>query len=190
MVNQCRLYAALGRLPEAMALERKIISFNPDYAEPWILMGFHSVAAGKYAEARVALARALKIRPDDSHASFHLGSSWLLEGKPQAALEAYQRGGGVFRLTGMALALHDAGREPESDELLRTLETRHGHTGAYQVAQVYAWRGDRDQAFAWLERAGEQHDAGLIYLKFDPLMAKLRDDPRYAAWLRRMKLPA
>ena len=96
----------------------------------------------------------------------------------------------MFRLTGMAIALHDAGRQKESAAILESLVTRYGNSGAYQVAQVYAWRGDREQAFAWLDRAGEQHDAGLIYLKFDPLMANLHGDPRYAAWLRRMKLPA
>jgi TolB-like protein/DNA-binding winged helix-turn-helix (wHTH) protein/Tfp pilus assembly protein PilF len=190
MVNQARLYAALGRLPEALAMERQIIAFNPDYAEPWTMAGFHLVAAGRYTEARTALARSLQLRPNESHAVFHLGTSWLLERNPKAALQVYEHGGGVFRLTGMTMALHDAGREAESAALLQTLVARYAHSGAYQVAQVYAWRGDRDQAFAWLERAGEQHDAGLIYLKFDPLMGKLRSDPRYAAWLQRMKLPA
>jgi serine/threonine-protein kinase len=190
LVNQGRLYAALGRLSEALAVEKQMIAVNPDYAEPWTMAGFHLVAAGRQAEARAALARSLQLRPDESHALFHLGTSYLLEGQPQAALKAYERGGGVFRLTGMALALHDAGRHAEAAALLETLVARYAHSGAYQIAQVYAWRGDREQAFAWLERAREQHDAGLVYLKFDPLMQKLRGDPRYAAWLRRMRFPA
>jgi TolB-like protein/DNA-binding winged helix-turn-helix (wHTH) protein/Tfp pilus assembly protein PilF len=188
MINQARLYAALGRLPEALAMERQIIAFNPDFAEPWTMAGFHLVAAGRHGEARAALARSLQLRPDESHALFHLGTSYLLEGKSQAALKAYEGGGGAFRLTGMALALHDAGRESESAALLETLVRRYAHSGAYQVAQVYAWRGETEQAFAWLERAEAQRDAGLIYLKFDPLMRKLHGDVRYAAWLRRMRL--
>jgi TolB-like protein/DNA-binding winged helix-turn-helix (wHTH) protein/Tfp pilus assembly protein PilF len=188
MINQARLHAALGRLPEALATERQIIAFNPDYAEPWTMAGFHLVAAGRYAEARAALARSLQLGPNERHAVFHLGTSYLLEGQPQAALKAYERGGGLFRLTGMAIALHELGREAEAAALLDTLVGRYAHSGAYQVAQVYAWRGDRERAFAWLERAGEQHDAGLIYLKFDPLMQKLRGDPRYTAWLERMRL--
>jgi TolB-like protein/DNA-binding winged helix-turn-helix (wHTH) protein/Tfp pilus assembly protein PilF len=189
MVNQARLYAALGRLPEALAMERRIIAFNPDYNEPWTMAGFHLVAAGRYAEARAALARSLQLGPNERHAVFHLGTCYLLEGQPQAALKAYERGGGLFRLTGMAIALHELGRKAEAAALLDTLVGRYAHSGAYQVAQVYAWRGDREHAFTWLEKAGAQHDAGLIYLKFDPLMQKLRGDPRYAAWLKRMRLP-
>ena len=190
MIKQCRLYAALGRLPEALALEKRLIVLNPDYPEPWTMTGFHSIAAGRLAEGRAALAHALRLRPDDARATFHLGTSWLLDGKPQQALLSYDRGGGVFRLTGMAMAMHDAGRRREADALLDTLVARYAHSGAYQVAQVYAWRGESEQAFAWLERAEAQRDAGLIYLKFDPLMRKLHGDPRYAAWLRRMRLAA
>jgi TolB-like protein/DNA-binding winged helix-turn-helix (wHTH) protein/Tfp pilus assembly protein PilF len=190
LTNQARLYAALGRLPEALEMDRQMLAIDPDFVEALTLTGFHSIALGRHEAARVALARALQRAPNHNHANFHMGSSHLLEGNPQSALQAYERGGGVFRLAGMAMALHDAGRKQEAEALLATLVARHAHSGAYQVAQVYAWRGDREQAFAWLDRAGEQHDAGLIYLKFDPLMQKLRADPRYAAWLRRMRLPA
>lgn len=190
MIMQCRLYAALGRLPEALALERRLTTSHPDFAEPWTLIGFHSIASGRLAEGRQALARSLQIDPRDPHPSFHLGTSWLLEGKPAQALAAYDRSGRVFRLTGMAMALHDAGREREADAVLGTLVSRYSHSGAYQIAQVHAWRGEADQAFAWLARAERQRDAGLIYLKFDPLMRKLHGDPRYAAWLKRMRLSA
>jgi TolB-like protein/DNA-binding winged helix-turn-helix (wHTH) protein/Tfp pilus assembly protein PilF len=190
MIKQCRLYAALGRLPEALALERQIIALKPDFPEPWTMTGFHSVAAGRLAEGRVALARALELKPDDERATFHLGVSWLLEGKPELALKAFDRGGGLFRLTGLAMALHDAGRRQEADALLGTLVSRYSHSGAYQIAQVHAWRGESAQAFEWLGRAEAQRDAGLIYLKFDPLMRKLHDDPRYLKILRRMGLSA
>jgi TolB-like protein/DNA-binding winged helix-turn-helix (wHTH) protein/Tfp pilus assembly protein PilF len=190
MIKQARLYAALGRLPEALALERRMTVLSPDAPEPWTMMGFHAIAAGRLAEGRAALARALKLRPDEAHANFHMGTSWLLEGKPDEALRAFDHGGGGFRLAGMAMALHSAGRSQEADGLLATLAARYAHSGAYQVAQVYAWRGDTERAFAWLERAEEQRDAGLIYLKFDPLLRKLHGDPRYAAWLKRMRLSA
>ena len=60
---------------------------------------------------------------------------------------------------------------------------------AYQIAEIYAWRGEKDQAFMWLDRAYAQHDGGLIEVKADKLLASLRADARYAAFLRKMNLP-
>ena len=60
---------------------------------------------------------------------------------------------------------------------------------AYQIAEIYAWRGEKDQAFMWLDRAYGQRDGGLIGLKTDWLLASLRSDPRYGALLRKMNLP-
>jgi hypothetical protein len=54
---------------------------------------------------------------------------------------------------------------------------------------AHAVRGERDQSFVWLERAYDQHDMGLTNIKVSPLMQSLRDDLRYKAFLRKMKLP-
>ena len=59
----------------------------------------------------------------------------------------------------------------------------------YQVAEVYAWRGEADSAFAWLERAYLSRDAGLSELKGDPFMRKIESDPRYLPFMKKMKLP-
>jgi serine/threonine-protein kinase len=61
--------------------------------------------------------------------------------------------------------------------------------GAYQIAQIHAWRGEPDQAFEWLGRAVESHDAGLTYLKYDPFLRAVRGDVRYTELLRKLKLP-
>jgi hypothetical protein len=55
--------------------------------------------------------------------------------------------------------------------------------------ELYAWRGQKDEAFTWLDRAFAQRDGGLTELKFDPLMDSLRTDPRFNSLLRRMNLP-
>jgi hypothetical protein len=61
--------------------------------------------------------------------------------------------------------------------------------GSYQAAQVYAWRGEIDKAFEWLGSAADHHDAGLVYVKFDPFLKPLRGDPRYAALLKKLNVP-
>ena len=54
---------------------------------------------------------------------------------------------------------------------------------------MYAWWGDRAQAFSWMDRALRGEDAGMRYIKYDPMLRDLRSDPRYTALLQRMKLP-
>ena len=63
-------------------------------------------------------------------------------------------------------------------------------TNAYEIAQVYAFRNQPDEAFEWLERAYAQRDGGLPLTNIDPLLKNLRSDPRYAAFLKKIRLPA
>ena len=63
-----------------------------------------------------------------------------------------------------------------------------GETAAYQIAEVYGYRNDKDRAFEWLERARRQRDAGLSALRPDTLLTNLHDDPRWNAFLRKMGL--
>jgi hypothetical protein len=60
---------------------------------------------------------------------------------------------------------------------------------AFQIAEVYAFRGEADRAFEWLERAFVQRDGGLSEMKGNPLLKNLERDPRYAAFLKKMRLP-
>lgn len=59
---------------------------------------------------------------------------------------------------------------------------------AYQIAQTYASRGEKDPAFQWLDRAFAQRDGGMTWMKPDPLLRTLHDDPRWPALLKRMRL--
>jgi serine/threonine-protein kinase len=61
-------------------------------------------------------------------------------------------------------------------------------TAAYQIAGLYGYRGDKDQAFEWLERARRQRDAGLAGLRQETYLNKIKDDPRWNAFLHKMGL--
>jgi hypothetical protein len=69
------------------------------------------------------------------------------------------------------------------------LISKHSHDAAFQIAMAHAWRGEKDSALQWLERARLQRDGGLTTLKLDPFMRSLRGDARYAEFLRKMNLP-
>jgi hypothetical protein len=88
------------------------------------------------------------------------------------------------------LAYHALGRGQDSTAALGALIAKYGTDGAYQIAQVYAYRGESDKSFEWLERAYKQRDPGLTDMKTDPLLKSLRHDPRYTEFLKKMHLPA
>ena len=79
------------------------------------------------------------------------------------------------------MVYHFLGRKAESDGALAEFIEKYQSGGAYNIAQVYAFRGEADPAFHWLERAYAQHDGGMFLLKVDPLLRNLRTDPRYKA---------
>jgi hypothetical protein len=98
----------------------------------------------------------------------------------------------VFResaLFGTAVAEHSLGNASKSQRALELLIQERADTWAFQIAAVYAWRGENNRAFDWLERAYRQHDAGMTRLTLEPLLGRLRGDPRFKALVHKMNLP-
>jgi adenylate cyclase len=86
-------------------------------------------------------------------------------------------------------AYHALGRRAESDAALTAVVNGGAQDYASEIADAYAYREQPDEAFAWLERAYRQKDTGLYLIKVDMVLARLKSDPRYAAFLRKMNLP-
>ena len=99
----------------------------------------------------------------DPHALSHLGNTYARAGKVKEARDCLQ----------------EIRQRVKKDEL-----------GAYSAALVYAGLGEKDQAFEWLERAYEDRDQGMVFLKVDPPLDPLRSDPRFQDLLRRMNFPS
>ena len=181
-----------GRYQEAIAILRRSCAIDPLNAEGWTNLGLALRDSGDLAAAREALARAVEIAPDGDLSGMLFGSVFLLGGEPAEALAAFGRSGSaVARLFGTALAQHDLGHANESAAALATFIERYAAGWAYQVADVYAWTGDRDRAIEWLERAWLHRDPGLLFLvRGDALLRGLHDDPRFSAVLRKLNLEA
>ncbi len=89
----------------------------------------------------------------------------------------------------MALVYHAAVKKKEADEALKNFIDKFQNEWNYLVAELYAYRGENDNAFMWLETAFKNKDGWLIFLKGDPLMKNLKTDPRYKTFLNKMNLP-
>ena len=114
----------------------------------------------------------------------------MAQGQLQEALAAVKKEPSQSeRLLGEAEVYHALGQSRASDAALKQLIASSSDVAAYQVAEVYAYRGDADKALDWLERAYEQHDSGLVDLKIDSSFKDLRQSPRYVNLLEKMHLP-
>jgi tetratricopeptide (TPR) repeat protein len=189
VVEQARLAAAQGRLQEAIALDQRANEIQPLNGNGWTTMAYHYLGSGDYARAREAGNQAVRRQPLDEHAHYYLGLGELMQGRAAAALPHFNDSAHELRLTGQALAHHTLGDRAATERDVQLLINRYGHILPYNIAEVYAWRGETDKAFQWLDRAVELHDASFMYLEFDPLLAGLRADPRFAALLAKLNLP-
>jgi hypothetical protein len=81
------------------------------------------------------------------------------------------------------------GRKRDSDAAMVEAEMKHAKDNIIGIAAAHAYRGETDQAFAWLERAYQERDARILGIKTDPYLKSLVADPRYKALLRKMNLP-
>jgi len=115
----------------------------------------------------------------------------ILYGNAAAALrDAQQERPGDWQDAALARALQIGSDPVAADAALKTLVDKQAGKAAYQIAQVYALRKDPDKTFEWLDRAWANHDAGVGLLLYDPLLLRYQHDPRFAAYCKKVGLPA
>ena len=188
---QAYLARTLGRTKEAMELYKQAIALDPLRANLHLALAYELYFLDRYAEAKDALQKAQELNPQLSSLHLTRGKILFSEGRQQDAVAEMEKETGEWeKLSGQALAYAAAGHSQESDRALQKLIATHQNDSAYQIAEVYAYRGEVDKAFEWLDRSFQQRDPGTPELKTGPLMKSLRQDPRYAPLLKKMRLPA
>jgi serine/threonine protein kinase/tetratricopeptide (TPR) repeat protein len=181
--------AAFGKIPQAITAMNKAIDLDPLSGFAWANVGLFQTVNHDYIAARRALERALAINPTADAYHFALGQLDLLQGQlPEAQAEFQKQGLEANRRVGYAMVEYASGHEKQSQQALNEIIAKHAADMAYQVGDVYAWRGDKDKAFEWLERAYQQRDSGLNGIAYDPLLASLQSDARYGALLKKLEL--
>ena len=183
------LEIARGNMDRAIELYRKAVDLDPVNPQARAFLAFNLAATKRFAEARAEFPRVVELNPAAPWAHAGLGLSYLLENKFGEAADAAQADAADWaRLLIVSCARWGQKRVTESDAALAELTANLGETAAYQIAEVYAYRGEKDRAFEWLERARRQRDPGLAGLRKDPLLTNLQDDTRWNAFLHTMGL--
>ena len=183
------LALARGDSTRAIELYRRAVALDPvnPGARSWL--AFNLAVTGRFAEARAEYPRVVELLPAAPWSHAGLGLSFLLEGKfEEAAVEAQDDAAEWAGLLVVAMARWSQKRIPQADAALARLTDGFADVAAYNVAEVYAYRGDKDRAFEWLERARRQRDGGLGFMLCDPFLVNLRKDPRWNGFVRTMGL--
>jgi serine/threonine-protein kinase len=149
------------RYEQALYHLRRAIAMNPTSEDTYRVLGLVLTQQGAYAEAERAFREAITLSPDLSYAT-----------------------------AGVAHVLALSGRRREAEAIVAELEARARERYVTPVAFCIAHLGLRnvDQVFHWLDRAYEDRRGWLTYMKVDPIFDPVRDDPRFAEFLRRMTL--
>ena len=169
---------------------QKATDLNPLSSDDWAYLSRAHGADGQNLQARSAAERALKLRPDSTRAQIALGTSRLLEKRGLEARELFSKVDDPgWRLTGLAMAEHTLGDATRSKQNLDAAIIQSAKDSAFQIAEAYAWRGDKSKAIEWLQRAYRQRDGGMITLRYDPLLAAIREESQYKELLKQLRLP-
>jgi TolB-like protein len=185
-----QLAYTLGRWDDAERQLRRALVRDPLLTIVFTSLGTAQYGAGHFADSDASFRRELELAPNSFFARPALSKTLLAEGKPEAALAMLQPANESDRQKYLPIVLQAVGRQADSDEALKLLITKFADNQAYYVAMNYAYRGDRDLAFQWLERAYEQRDQSFREMVGERLFKNIADDPRYKAFLKKMNLPS
>ncbi len=181
--------SARGDVAHAMELYRAAVALDPVNPRARLWLAYHLAITGQEAEAQAESARVIELSPASPWAHASLGLAFLLQGKfEDAAAAAHDDAAGWARLYVAAMARWSQKQIPEADAALADLIKDYADVAACQIGAVYAWRGEKDRAFEWLERARRQRDSGLVALRSEPVYDNLHGDPRWNGFLRTMGL--
>ena len=185
------LLAARGEPDQAVELTRQALATDPLNGRWHTFLALYLSALGRQDEARQAALKAIAVQPGATAFHQQLALIEILRGDAKAALAAAQQEpSGSWQAIALALARQIGGDSAAADGALKKVIDEYGDLSSYQIAEVYALRNDADETFKWLDRAWKNRDPGIEYLLTDPLILRFRDDPRFAAFCKKVGLPA
>jgi TolB-like protein/Tfp pilus assembly protein PilF len=186
------LLAALGEVLPATELTQQALATEPLHALWHAWFATYLAGLNRLDEAETAVHRAIELQP--AGAGYHevLTVIEIKRGHAQAALKAAQQEPDKgWQAIALALARQIGDDRSAADASLEALiDDKDTSAPDYQIAQVHALRNNVGATFAWLDRAWSKRDPSIVFLLYDPFILRYKDDPRFAAFCRKVGLPS
>lgn len=180
--SSAALLVHLGRPEDAIAPKEFAIARDPLNPVSHSNLGSIYYFAGHWDQAIGAYRKALELSPGYIGAQYFTGAAYLMKGEPDRALEVFlKEGDDEYRVKGEALAYHALGQATDHQAKLDELSRRWGKQWPSEVAHVYAWTGQPEEAFHWLEQSVAEEEGA--FNPVDPLLGPLKSDPRWQPML-------
>ena len=180
----------MGRFDAGVTVARRAVVLDPLARGSHSNLGRALYSARRYEEALAAFAETISLDPRYKQTYAHRGLSFYGLGDLEHARASCETKPDYWGSQQCLAVVYDKlGRHADAEAVLAKLKTFGGDGAAYQYATIYAQWGDRAKALEWLETASRLRDPGLTYLKTDPLMDPLRQEPRFQAMMRELKFP-
>jgi TolB-like protein/Flp pilus assembly protein TadD len=185
-----RFNALMGHFDAAIAALRRAVVLDPLARSSHLALGRALYLARRYEEAATAFGQVISLDPVFKMAYGEQGLAFYGLGDLQSTRAACetQRDDWDSKYC-LAMVYDKLGRHADAAAQLAKIKEYWGDAAPYQYAEIYAQWGDRPKALAWLETAMRLRDAGLVYVKTDPLLDPLRKEPRFQAIERALKFP-
>jgi len=189
LVNQGRFDEGIAEIKRARELDPLSLIINT-------VLGRSLYQARQYDQGIEQLRNTIEMDPNFVPAHRHLGQAYEAKGMYSEAVAEMQKAVTLSGSTpeymavlGQAYAL--SGKRAEAMKIVEELkeQSKQRYISACGIALIYAGLGEKDRAFEWLEKAYQEHDYGLIYIRVAPGLESLRSDPRFADLVRRVGLP-
>jgi TolB-like protein/DNA-binding winged helix-turn-helix (wHTH) protein/Tfp pilus assembly protein PilF len=179
----------MGRWDHSLELVNASLTLDPLNPFSYLVLSWIQIHRGRLAEAETAIRRTIEISPTFTSAHFHLGIVlFARDQRKAAAAEFLKETDNATHLEGSVLANFVLAREADSDAALAQMIAHYANY-PFSIAETYAFRGEPDEAFKWLDRSYARKDINLLYIVSDPVMKTLVGDPRYKALLKKMNWP-
>ena len=179
------LARALGREQQSIALFHQTLARDPLQLLARRYLARTLAFAGRLPEAEIEIRQVLDMNPAQTGGHYDLGRILLAKGETDLAATAFKaETDPSWRIFGLPLAFYAQHRTSDANAALAE-QLRNPHEAEFQMAETYAYFGDADQAFKWLDAAAER-DLGIMWLRDDPLLKALKSDPRYATLFRKL----
>jgi adenylate cyclase len=181
LLGSADLAASIGKTELAIRISEYLVARDPLFFWAHLNLAGYYFQDGRIEDALRRYKIAVGLNPIAGAVRWKTGLAKLVSGDPVGALAEFEiEEGSIYRLHGLALAYHDLGREEESAAAFLKLVESEGEVWPYGLARAYAWVGDVDEAFRYLQLTGEKVGGAAT----NPLFQKLQDDPRWLPFLR------
>jgi len=187
LYNAAVFLAGVGKVDAGITVMRYLAAHDPASARVHYRLGDLLSRARKYDEAIASMRVALALSPQYNGAHNIISASLIAKGDAAGALtDAQAESSETWRIISLAAAYYALGRKAEADAALSDVITKLGTEASYNIAYTYAFRGEADKAFEWLDKADQYNDGGLSEIVYEPFFDNVRSDPRWLPFLRKV----